>query len=364
MLIDLHAHVVHEGFFNQHPHWGPDFEDGENGELRLKVGDWRLRLGQSERIKAIKNGTAANKQQFFARASDPKIRLKAMDAAHQDVQVISIPSHTYMYWTDDEFSVAYANKVNSVLDDYCSRGENRLFYWAHAPLNVPDACPDIIRRAVAGGYAKGIGTGGQNFGGRNFDSPDLDPVWATMCDLDLPIFVHGYNQSATWGAKADTDHYETTAIVGMNHDETLAFWHLICGGVLDRFPELKVYITHAGGFVPFQLGRLEETNKNLETTHNKHPVSYYLKNFWFDPEVHDPRVRQVVVDVIGADHLLYGTNFAGSDSNRHDLTDGLNISDADRNKIRFENAVNLLHLDVETLGHAEAPPVGQVLMPN
>lgn len=171
-----------------------------------------------------------------------------------------------------------------------------------------------------------------------------------MCDLDLPIFIHGYNQSVTWGMQADHDKYETTAIVGMNYDETRFFWYLINGGVLDRFPNLKVYITHGGGYIPYQLGRLAQTNRNLDVAFNKKPVEEYLQNFWFDVELHELPMRQALVDIIGADRVLYGSNFGGSDAVRHDLTDGLRLSDDDLQKIRWKNACELLHLDPAKLG--------------
>jgi predicted TIM-barrel fold metal-dependent hydrolase len=175
-------------------------------------------------------------------------------------------------------------------------------------------------------------------------------VWEVLCDLNLPMFIHGYNQSVTWGEKANDDRYETTAIVGMQYDESRCFWNLVCGGVLDRFPDLKVYITHGGGYVPYQLGRLAQTNKNLDVVHNKKPLLEYLKNFWFDVELHEPKMRQALVDVIGADRMVYGSNFGGSDAVRHDLTDGLKVSDEDLQKIRWKNACALLHIDPAKLG--------------
>jgi predicted TIM-barrel fold metal-dependent hydrolase len=364
MLIDLHAHVVHSGFYNLHPHWGPFFQQGEDGTIRLKVGDWVLSLGQAEQRAAVRAGTAPKLEDHFKRISDPRTRLLGMDAAGQDAQVVSIPSHCYMYWTEPEFAVRFANTANKVLAEYCAGGENRLFFWAHAPLSVPAACPELIRRAVREYGAVGISAGGANFGGLEFDSPELYPVWQTMCDLDLPIFVHGYNQSVTWGDKANTDRYETTSIVGMNYDEAKCFWNLTCGGVLDKFPDLKVYITHAGGFVPYQLGRLEETNKNLETVYNKQPLGHYMrKNFWFDPEIHALPLRRAMVELVGADNLLYGTNFGGSDAIRFDMTDGLEICDADKDKIRFANAVKLLHLQPGKIGRAKPVPAGTAKVP-
>ena len=350
MLIDLHAHAPHPGYYNQHPHWGPFFEQGSDGDIRLRVGHWVLGLGSPERKAAVRSGKGLKLEEYLARWADPKVRLAGMDAAGQNAQVVSVPSHCYMYWTEPEYAVPYARKVNDVLAGYCAGAPDRLMFWAHAPMNVPVEAAKELRRACGQLGAKGLVAGGANFGGFEFDSPELDPVWEALCDLDLPMFIHGYNQSVTWGKKANDDRYETTAIVGMQYDETRCFWNLVCGGVLDRFPSLKVYITHGGGYVPYQLGRLAQTNKNLDVVHNKKPLLEYLGNFWFDVELHEPRMRQALVDIIGADHMVYGSNFGGSDAVRHDLTDGLKLSDEDLQKIRWKNACSLLHLDPAKLG--------------
>jgi hypothetical protein len=52
--------------------------------------------------------------------------------------------------------------------------------------------------------------------------------------------------------------------------------------------------------------------------------------------------------------VLYGSNFGGSDAVRHDLTDGLRLSDDDLQKIRWKNACELLHLDPAKLGKPAA----------
>lgn len=354
MLIDLHAHAPHPDYYDQHPYWGPAFEQQPDGDIKLRVGDWLLTLGAPERKAALRKahaeGKALNVQEYMDRWRDPKSRLAAMDAAGQNAQVVSVPSHCYMYWADEDFSVSFSKKVNDVLADYCSANSDRLMYWAQAPLNVPAEAAKEVTRACTELGAKGLVCGGSNFGGLEFDSPELDPVWAAMCDLDLPIFVHGYNQSVTWGKQANTDRYETTAIVGMNYDESKCFWYLINGGVLDRFPNLKVYITHGGGFVPYQLGRFAQTNPNLDTYYNKKPFLDYMDNFYFDVELHEVPMRQAMIDVVGADRVLYGSNFGGSDAVRHDLTDDLKLSDDDLQKIRWKNACELLHLDPKNIG--------------
>ncbi|MDI7066887.1 hypothetical protein QMO17_37310, partial [Klebsiella pneumoniae] len=73
-------------------------------------------------------------------------------------------------------------------------------------------------------------------------------------------------------------------------------------------------------------------NTNLDFAHNKKPVLDYLKNFYFDVELHEVPMRQALIDIIGADRILYGSNFGGSDAVRHDLTDGLRLAEEDLQK--------------------------------
>ena len=94
----------------------------------------------------------------------------------------------------------------------------------------------------------------------------------------------------------------------------------------------------------FQLGRLSELNANMAPdARNQRPLMDYMPNFYFDLDVHHPALRRGVAEVVGADRLLYGTNFGGA-YDHGDLTAGIGLSEADRAKIRSGNAIELLKL--------------------
>jgi predicted TIM-barrel fold metal-dependent hydrolase len=357
MLIDLHGHQPLFNVLNQHPHWGPFWEFDEHGFFHLRVGKWKLGMTSTKEHKgAVKSGVMKkmDTRTFFEQTFTPERRIAQMDAAGVDKLVLSHPSHWYMYWTEPEFNVRYATLVNDELAKFCSARPDRLYYWAHLPMQDPTACVTELERAVRNG-ARGGGIGGANFGGLELDDKRYYPLWEKACELGVPFFVHGFNQSGSWGDKADTEKYDVTAIVGMPYDETRCFWNLVCGGVLDDFPDLRVYITHAGGYVPYHLGRLVATNENLGDKHNKRPVDAYLGNFYFDPLVHSAPMRRAITEIVGADRLLYGDNFGGMDSVREDLTAGIDLSVEDREKIRWKNAAALLKIKVDAPGSGQAP---------
>jgi aminocarboxymuconate-semialdehyde decarboxylase len=329
MLIDLHAHQLTKEMFDQDPHWGPFWENGT-----MRIGDWSL---------GTKNPLAPSLDRLYEEHWTPEVRVEAFRKAGIDKVVLSMPFHMVNYHTEPEFAIRYAAEVNDSLAAYCASEPALFKFWAHVPAQDPKAAAAELERAVTELGASGISMGGANFGGREVSDPAFRPLWEKVCELGVLIFVHGYNQSVTWGADAGKDPYDTTSIVGMNSDETLFFRHLVNGGVLDDFPELKVYVTHGGGFIPYQIGRFNETNKTMAPdSKNQKSVFEYSSNFFYDLDVHHPAMRRAVVEVVGADQLLYGDNFSGSDSHSGDLTEGLGLSETDQEKIRNGNALRLL----------------------
>jgi predicted TIM-barrel fold metal-dependent hydrolase len=348
MLINLHAHSTLGAFFDDpHPEWGPFREKDERGYSYLRIGKWELHLSTVEAEKAIREGRVEELvREAKERADNPDWRIRKMDEAGQDVQVISVPSHMAMYHTEPEFGIRFTRKANDANAGYCRAYPERLYFWAHIPMQDPAAAAAELERAVTELGAKGAAIGGANYGGREADDEALYPVWQKACELDVPIWVHGYNQSVTWGEAAKDERYEITSIVGMCYDESRFFWNIVCGGVLDRFPDLKLIVTHGGGYVPYQLGRFEATNEVLMDARNAKPVSAYLENFWFDPLIHALPMRRAIVEVIGSDHLVYGDNFGGSDTIRENLVAGLDLAPEDSEKITSGNAARLLGIEV------------------
>src|SRR3546814_7089856 len=68
------------------------------------------------------------------------------------------------------------------------------------------------------------------------------------------------------------------------------------GGVFDDFPNLKVYVSHGGGFIPYQFGRIETFAGLISGVRCKKPPREYLKNFYFDTLIHELDARKYLVN--------------------------------------------------------------------
>lgn len=332
MLIDVHAHMITPGMMNAHEFWGPFMT--VNG---FTVGHFCLGTSQPQ------SGTDEEATEKLLAKMAHDSRRALMKERNVGKLVVSIPSHAFMYWAD-EFGNEYAKLCNNELSAYCAKDPDHFAFWAHANIADPIPAAREIERAVTQLGAKGVCVGGSNFNGLEAHSPELFPIWEVCSRLDVPVMVHGYNQSIWLGEDHTSDLFETTSILGDCYDESLFFWYLICGGALDEFPKLKVYVTHAGGMALFQLGRLTSLNKSMAPdARNKKSVTEYLPNFWFDLDVHTPALRKAVIDIVGVDRIIHGTNFGGA-YDFGDPTEGLDLDPIECAKIHSKNAVELLKL--------------------
>ena len=98
----------------------------------------------------------------------------------------------------------------------------------------------------------------------------------------------------------------------MPSETTMAICSMIFGGVLERFPKLKVCFAHGGGSFPFTIGRIEHGHNvrpDLCAVDNEINPRKYLGSFYTDSLVHDPIALKLLIDVIGKDKVMLGTDY-------------------------------------------------------
>lgn len=328
MKIDTHAHVILPDTMNKAGKYGPEIVVAPNGLASMRVGPYESRIGGDRGMKATD----------FAHMGDPKVRIQTLDKLGIDKMGITISPLFYMYWAEDDIRTPFASIQNDALAKYCSEDPSRLFWMATLPLPNIEASVAEIKRAVALG-AKGVNVGTGDFDGVDLDDEKLWPVYEEIESKNLPLFIHPYPLTMASGAE---DRYNLSWIVGYNYQESVAFSHLVLGGVFDAFPKLKVIITHGGGFVPFQAGRIEEARKRQPGVRATKPVSEYQQNVFYEILVHDLPARRFLVDFAGVDQLVVGDNFGGWDqADGFKMLDDLKLSPIEHEKISSGNAARL-----------------------
>jgi aminocarboxymuconate-semialdehyde decarboxylase len=137
-------------------------------------------------------------------------------------------------------------------------------------------------------------------------------------------------------------------MVGRPAESTIAVGHLLFSGVLERFPGLVICVVHGGGFVPYQLGRMQrgfDAVPKLAAGNITTAPSELARRLYYDTVLHDPAPLAFLVERVGADHVLMGTDypFPMGDPTPVDTVNAIpGLSDEQRRLILGGNVTRLL----------------------
>jgi aminocarboxymuconate-semialdehyde decarboxylase len=237
---------------------------------------------------------------------DLDLRLRDMDANSVDVQLLSPNVFTFFYGNELALTQACAALQNEEIAAVVRRHPGRFLGLGTVPLQAPQAAADELRRAMTKLGLRGamIAT---NVNGRNLDDPALDPFWSAAEELGAFIFIHPQVAAA---AERLTSYYLKN-MVGLTLETTIAGASLVFGGVLERFPGLKICLAHGGGYVPYQAGRFQHGWEVREEAkvRLKNPPAESIARLYFDTITHSKTALEFLVKVAGHDHVLLGSDY-------------------------------------------------------
>lgn len=317
MTIDVHAHVVFEELFGAAGEHGPELTIDDAGVQHLRVGSYLL------------SGVRYRGSPMM----DPALRIAAMDDAGIDLQILSPLPLFYFHKVEPELAVPFCRRHNELLAELVGRHPSRLRGLAALPMQDEEATIAEFRRAVGelGLVGAAIGT---DFG-RPFDDPALDGFYETATELDVPVFIHP-GPGGTCGETVDPrlTRFDLEIIIGFAHEETLAIATLIFGGVLERHPTVRLCVAHAGGATPFLMGRLRKAARLRPWSPSwlsaDGAFDAFVGRLWFDCLVHDSDAMRYLVETVGSERVVVGTDFAawdqGSVPESGDLRDAMDAN--------------------------------------
>lgn len=290
-VVDLHAHVVLEPAFGGAGDYGPELSE-QDGVPFFRVGEYVMK-------------PARYQGSVFM---DTDKRLAAMDEGGIDAQMLSPNPLSFFGGIDAETAVAYARVTNDAMVALVAE-QPRLLGAAQVALqDVSAACAEAERARSLGLSAVYVGTDY----GIDFDDPVLDDFYRTLIELDVALFIHpATNDGRSVGHDTRLHRYGLDLIVGYTYEETVVAATLVLGGVFDRHPDLDICISHGGGAIAYLVQRFDAMARRRHT-----PTDFgeRLAHLWFDAHMEPGPSRDLLVDLVGTDRMVYGTNFGGWDT--------------------------------------------------
>jgi aminocarboxymuconate-semialdehyde decarboxylase len=158
------------------------------------------------------------------------------------------------------------------------------------------ADPEALRRAMERGLAGVEVSAAADLG---------DDLWAAAEETGAVVFIH----PSTRGFAGPDDHYLWNT-VGNPLETTVRAAYLVMAGVMERHPALKVLLAHGGGAVLALRGRLRHAHEHLAAAQGalREPVADSLRRFHYDTVTHDPAVLRELVEFVGAERVLAGSD--------------------------------------------------------
>jgi aminocarboxymuconate-semialdehyde decarboxylase len=236
---------------------------------------------------------------------DAEARLASMDERGISHAVLSIAPQLFMYWVEPGEAAGFCRAANDDLAAFASGSAGRISAVATLPMQDPAAAVAELTRAVTelGMHGAEIGP---HVDGIPLDDPAVRPVLAASVDLGVPLIVHPYYVAPRPGLE---DFYLTN-LVGNPLATTVCAARLIFSGLLDELAALRLVLLHGGGYLPYQIGRLDHGYQvRPEAQGCAHPPSAYLTRFWFDTVTHAPAPLRLLTELAGTGHVVYGTDF-------------------------------------------------------
>ncbi|MBJ3774961.1 amidohydrolase family protein [Acuticoccus mangrovi] len=232
-------------------------------------------------------------------------RLAEMDKMGVELQAVATAPGQQHYWLPVDTLVEISRMQNDHVVALVGRAPERFVGIGTLPLTDTDAAVEEAKRGVARGL-KAFQIDSRCME-RELSDRTLDPLYDTLQSLGVGLMIHplGFSHGERF-----TSFFMVNS-VAQPLEELIAFNHLVFGGVLDRFPKLKVYIAHGGGFAPYYIGRFDHAwtvRPELRRLTPK-PPSDYLARLFYDTCVFRPDHIRTLVDLVGADRVMLGSDY-------------------------------------------------------
>lgn len=286
--LDLHLHHIPPFFLD----WlrtnairaEAEFLSSPGGERLLMNGKWPVPLTPA-----------------FTR---PEALLSDLEAGGFSGGLVSPAPQLFCWGAGTTLALEAAQAMNEALASTVA-GDPRLRALAMLPMVDPAAAAAELARAIdhLGLLGAIVGT---EAGELDLTDPALIPFWEAADQRQAILLLHPWIMAGRRMEK-----YHLANLIGNPVATATCAADLILSGLLDRYPRVRLILAHGGGYLPYQIGRLDSGHRRRPEVriHNDRPPSSYLRRFYYDTCLFEAKAVRFLVDLAGADRVVHGSDY-------------------------------------------------------
>ena len=210
--------------------------------------------------------------------------------------------------------------------------------WASAAVPLVDTATaiEVVDHAINKLGLMGVNLPGSGGADPRIDHERLEPFYDYIEKLGVPLFLHPTDAVFPGDAGRGLWQRRYSCSLGRVIEVSVAAMRLVFSGIMERHPNLKVVMSHTGGALPYQSGRMDKNGKAAKLPQDP---SVYIKRFYTDTVSPHTAGMKFAIEYYGVDHVMYGTDYPCWDpATCLKLFDAMGLSQEDQQKIFYDNA--------------------------
>ena len=321
-----------------HTHWAPE------GYLKAKAD-----LGQPDFLDPINH--------------DLDRRVKLMGEEGVRTNVLTLGGFMPWQWVTPEQGAHIAEVTNDAAIEAHKAYPDNFVAGIELPVGDPVGSLKELNRVAGKPGMVAVHLPNSLAGREYLFEPGFAPVLARCEELGLPLLIHPLDGEPNWyaghrladaasgvnpNANAAANRFPgLTNSLGETFEQATTAAKLIVSGTLDKYPKLIPIIAHGGGALPYVAGRLDARGGGRSNL--KRPFPEYLRRFYYDALVYYPIALRYLIDLVGVDRIMLGTDNMYGPGNQmaeypHTVIDQLNLPEDQRDLILRGNAKRLFKI--------------------
>ncbi|MFL6562225.1 MAG: amidohydrolase family protein [Bacillus sp. (in: firmicutes)] len=210
----------------------------------------------------------------------------------------------FMYDLPEEITIDISNVYNQSLAKWAKSTPQKLSALGTVPLTNPDKAAQVLNDAINLGL-KGviIGPGLSDY---MLSDEFFTPFFEEANRLKAIVFIH-----PLLSEDPRLKRRMMPNLIGVPWETTVCATDLLLSGLIDKHPNVKILFAHGGGFLPYQIGRLNKGYEqwNLVSSNLQAPPSEYLNRFWYDSVLWSQESLEFLVKTVGEERVVPGSDF-------------------------------------------------------